>query len=159
MVTLKLTTGTTYKLDANNDTRDVPDEDSVRLVGFQQGYVQRVTLFVEDFHKDHQAAIGLCPVFSRGGEDGIFAVLTPVKEVIESAAAGAVSKDGVTATIVPYQAPEADVALVTYQDMSVCVSRSDTGQYIINIERVTDNRVDVQVVADGNDVIFEGNLA
>lgn len=31
------------------------------------------------------------------------------------------SKDGVTVTVVPYEAPEADIAVITYQDMSVCV--------------------------------------
>ena len=80
---ITLESGTRYTLNANNDAW-VDDEGSCRLVGFQQADVQRVTLFTEDFLVDSQRAVGLCPVFSRGGEGGIFAVLTPVKKVEES---------------------------------------------------------------------------
>jgi len=80
MPTIKLAHGITYAIDAENDTID-PDEGSVRLVGFQEGSVQRVKVFASDWRAAPDSALGLCPVFSRG-EGGMFAVVLPVVEVL-----------------------------------------------------------------------------
>lgn len=63
--------GPTYVLDENNDTVD-DDYGSVRLVGFQDDRdVQRVNLFVDDWRKAPESAIGKFAVFS-GGPAGLY---------------------------------------------------------------------------------------
>jgi hypothetical protein len=79
-VTLKLAHGQDFKIDSSNDTHD-PEEGKIRLVGFQQEVnVQRVQLFVDEWRKDPQSAVGMFPVFSRG-PGGLFHFTMPVEEV------------------------------------------------------------------------------
>ena len=69
------------------------------------------------------------------------------------------SKDNVTAVVVPYET-EADIGVVTFGgQVSVSLSKTDSGSYIVNVERVGDDRADVEIVIDGNDTVWEGNLA
>ena len=63
----------------------------------------------------------------------------------------------VTASVVPYD-ESADIAVITYEGMAVSVTKDDGGKFIVNLERVTDSRVDVEVVVDGDESIWEGNL-
>ena len=74
---LKLEKGTAYTIDmATKDAQEEP----VRLVGFQnEAGVQRVSLFVTDWEKDPQSAVGKFPVFSDG--KGLFVVTLPIESV------------------------------------------------------------------------------
>jgi hypothetical protein len=74
---LKLARGTAYTI--NMATKDAQEE-PVRLVGFQnEAGVQRVSLFVTDWEKDPQSAVGKFPVFSSG--KGLFVVTLPIESV------------------------------------------------------------------------------
>lgn len=53
-------------------------EDLPKLIGFQEGEVQTVVLFREDFLVDPSAAVGLCPVFAAEGS--MFALTVPITE-------------------------------------------------------------------------------
>ena len=52
-----------------------------------------------------------------------------------------------------------DVAMVTYEGVRVSVSRAESGKYTINLERISDGRADVEVMDDGGEPLWEGNLA
>lgn len=81
-IILKLQQDVTYPIDENNDTIDI-GEGPVRLVGFQDyADVQRVNLFVSDWRKDPESAIGKFPVFSRGAA-GMYVVTLSVVYVEE----------------------------------------------------------------------------
>lgn len=69
------------------------------------------------------------------------------------------SKIQATVGVAEYPQEElADIATINYGGLAVSVTMTDAGSFLINLERTSDSRVEVEVVDDGTDTLWEGNL-
>lgn len=67
-------------VDAETFELDAAPLDAVKLLGFQEGRINRIVVFAAEFAKNPELALNRCPVY-LDGKGGFFAIALPVNSV------------------------------------------------------------------------------